>query len=1304
MDSAGPFSRALFLWFQPVMRAGFRHPLQASDAIQLPKQLVSSTIRCQFQERLNAEQSWAKTHSKPPRVMRMLLRMNSTQMAWAVFCQLLSVGSKFGAVILLRIVVQVATRKEEERLVEGILASLGLLVMNMLEGIMSSQANFQFQLAVYAWMEAFAQAVLWKGTKLHPAVQDQNRRGSLVTLALSDLSRVVEMANIVMLGLGAPFMLIFAFISLILLIGPMVLAATVVCVVVFYLIKKIGQKNGTSFRGKMMWQGSRMSVLNEMLQSVRFTKYYTMEDHYQAQLLQKRAQESGQLKVMKLAIAFTWPTAALVPTCTFLAAFVMYVSVYGSLPPPEDAMAVLAVARFLFVPFAFLGSCMGSVNMLLTSAGRLGQLLSQPEITRVILDKADSDPIAVRLKGSFSWGLPASEERPTLPSLGLDVPRGELWVVVGGLGSGKSSLLSAILGDMSVVSKGEVDEQSAVKISGPSCAYVTQVPMVANATLRDNVTFGFSTSQGPEKFEARYEAALEAAALGPDLDVLPSGDQTEIGEKGITLSGGQKARVAVARAVMASLPGGLVLLDDPLAAVDAHVGAHLFNECIVKALAGTTRVLVTNQLQYLSHAEVSRILVMEDGEVVEQGTYAELTSDASSRFSKMTGSLGGAQAAPADAQAAAAETSSKQEVKALRNSIAPVSAPNGDGKLVKKEHKAEGNVGMKTFKFWINALGGWHVFVFLFFCSWWFHLAEMIPDCILVAWQEDALGLSQDTYFISWVAASLVFVFFMFLSRGVWVSHTLKASNRILRMMLSHVLNCPIGFFDQTPSGRIMNRFGEDQMICDFSLALQMEVFCIICWQLSDKVVLAMLAEPILAAIAPLLVAAFVFIREIHRRNSREMIRWWMVTKSPVFNAFEEILSGASTIFAFGQDSYFVRRFDEALETNLVWLLAKDASNLWVDIRLYCLSATVVACVSLLMVCLPDLSIGIPALGGISLVYSLEMGFHLRTLSFFTVQIEGSFASIERLQEFAENLPQEALREREQDKGLVEKGWPGRGCTLVFQNVCLRYLPHMPPALDDLSVSLQGREKIGLVGRTGSGKSTIMSALFRLVELESGQIFLGGQDIAKIGLGLLRKQITIVPQDPILFSGRLRRNLDPTDACDDATIWKALGRCSLESLAPESQGGLDVTVDEGGTNFSVGERQMISLVRALLRDAAVLCLDEATANVDPISDAKIQKVLANELDDCLVLTIAHRLHTVMHSDRILVLDRGRLVQCDSPRELLAQPGIFKELAAQAGLSSEDERLRSEGSHSEKHTELEIDAKTPKVTAPCKAEL
>jgi len=303
------------------------------------------------------------------------------------------------------------------------------------------------------------------------------------------------------------------------------------------------------------------------------------------------------------------------------------------------------------------------------------------------------------------------------------------------------------------------------------------------------------------------------------------------------------------------------------------------------------------------------------------------------------------------------------------------------------------------------------------------------------------------------------------------------------------------------------------------------------------------------------------------------------------------------------------------------------------------------------------------------LIYALQLGFSLKTASYFAVQTEGVLASTERIAEFS-GLKQEPPWQMPSDSALVKAGWPGTGATLEFEAVSVRYLSGAPRALNKLSFAIQAKEKVGIVGRTGSGKSTVMGAIFRLFELEEGRIFLGGQDIAGIGIGLLRRQVTIVPQDPILFAGQIRKNLDPLGARSDEEVWMGLRRCNFEDSIRGLEGGLLFPVSEGGSNFSVGERQVLCLARALLRDARVLCLDEATANIDPKNEKRIQEVLTQELVNYMVLTIAHRLHTVLKSDRIIVLDAGSLAQLGAPRELLETPGILKDLAAQVGITAE----------------------------------
>lgn len=589
-------------------------------------------------------------------------------------------------------------------------------------------------------------------------------------------------------------------------------------------------------------------------------------------------------------------------------------------------------------------------------------------------------------------------------------------------------------------------------------------------------------------------------------------------------------------------------------------------------------------------------------------------------------------------------------------------------KLVKVETKAEGAVTGATFIFFLRALGGVWVFAVLLLCAWMFHLGEVVPDVVLLLWVNDPFSRPQSFYLALWSSVSILATLLLVASRFSWAFATMQAAKRVHVGLLRRVLHCPTSFFDRTPSGRIMNRLGEDQMLVDFTAGLNLEVLCICSWQVFDQIVLTVAARPWVAPFIAVFFACFLVVRGVHRRAARETIRWWMVTKSPLFNAFEEVLTGTTTIFAFDRERHFRTRFETALEKNLAWLFSRDASNLWTEQRLTFLAALVAGTLAVQMVVSPGIS-GTVSLGSLSLVYALLLGFSLKSASFMAVQVEGVFASVERVMEFTENLEQEPAWKMPADLALAKEAWPSKDCTLEFQEVSVRYLPHMPRALDCVSFRLEMQEKVGIVGRTGSGKSTVMGAIFRLFELEQGRILLGGVDISGLGMGFLRRQITIVPQDPILFSGELRKNLDPLSARRDDEIWQALHRCHLGELVQGLEGGLAGSVAEGGSNFSVGERQVLCLARALLRGGHVLCLDEATANVDPTNDQRIQHVLAKEVQHLMVLTIAHRLHTVLKANRILVLDAGRVAQLDTPQALLNQAGIFKELAATAGVTS-----------------------------------
>lgn len=1283
MDNAGPVSRAFLLWVDPMMWAGARRPLGADEALKLPRRLHPANLQQIFEQAWTTELAAAALKTKQdqnrqvlPSFVHVLWRILGDYIVRSMALQTFVVVMKCACVLQLRRLIQIVNADDDERRGEGLALSAGLMVCNFLDGMMGSLAAGQLQLALYGCLICWAQATLRKGSLLHPSVQGKHPRGTLVSLALSDLNRIVESSSILMYGLSAPVMLVFAFALMAFLLGPMVFVAILVSIVGTYAIHRAGKLQGASFRSKMAFQGKRLAVLNEMLQSVRFTKYYVLEEHYEAKMLDFREKEVSALRWMKMSLAFNWPIAACVPTGVSIMIFVLHILIHGDLPDKADTFAVLALSRFLYLPFAFFGTFLGGVGMFRAAGGRLRSLLLEPEVqyhslpsaltsngeaSSIVPDRKSSPQYGVSIcNKDFCWS-PDTNATATLQSITVEVPRGQLWVIVGELGSGKSSLLAAILGGID--ERGTRDHERSAVASGPSRTYVAQEPMVMNATLRENVIFSAQDVK-----DETLEAAYTAAALWPDLEVLPAGDQTEIGEKGLTLSGGQKARVALARAVVATKPGGLVLLDDPLAAVDAQVGAHLFEECIVDALSGATRLLVTNQLHFLDHVGVSQIVVMDAGKIVEQGTYTELLDDRESYFSRMVSAQGGKDRQ--EGRQSMRKSQAKPPVmQSLRNSLmpAPIDKRVSTNTLTTAEGKREGAVVWSTFRFYFKSLGGCHVFMMLAFCSWMFHWCEVLPDVTLALWQDDVFELSRDSYLWIWLAVAIVSLGLCLMSRISWSLATTKAAKQIHLRLLSRVIHCPTSFFDKTPSGRIMNRLGEDQALVDWTSALMLEVMCIVVCQALDQLSLVIISRPLVGPFVIFYACCFFAIREIHRRASRETIRWWMVTKSQVFNSFEEIVSGAPTIYAFGREAQFRARFEDALLANVQWLMSKDSSGLWAEQRLALVGAAVVGTLGAQMVLVPDVVNG--SLSSIAIIYALQLGFTLKTISYFMVQVEGVFASVERIMEFSDNLEQEPAWHLPLDKKLEKDAWPNDQCELVFESVRVRYLQIMAPALDNLSLRLRAREKVGIVGRTGSGKSTIMGALFRLFPLEQGRILIGGVDTATIGINLLRKQITIVPQDPILFSGDLRKNLDPVGVRSDDELWQALKRCSMAEMVEGLEGQLAARVAEGGGNFSVGERQVLCLARALLRNARILCLDEATANVDPTNDQRIQQVLSKEIADCLVLTIAHRLHTVMHSDRVLVLELGRLAQLDTPANLLAQPGIFRDLANEAGISA-----------------------------------
>lgn len=1107
-------------------------------------------------------------------------------------------------------------------------------------------------------------------------------------------------------------------------------------------------KKITGFRREMLKHtDQRVKLMNQLLVGIRVLKMYAWEAAQEAAVLEVRKNELGALgkaipyRVGLQTLLFAAPSLAMV-TC-----FV----VYGTVRPEQftasavfTSIALFALMRFplIFLPFALIQLANALVSMrrlsifylqenrkddvdMLDSIGiqieegdfvwrKPPKKLALPEVgkkkkggnnaknvveeTKPTEKKIDDDGFKTEeddLSDGSEKGSPTSsgaqEGKPNsdiawmLKDINLTVSDGELVCVVGKVGCGKSSLVQAIIGEM---------ERHSGRVSvGGRVAYASQQPWIVNARLKDNVTFG------QEFDESRWEAAVEACCLKQDLDVLPGGADTEIGEKGINLSGGQKQRISLARAMYQD--ADVYIMDDPLSAVDVHVGRHIFENFIDGAIKSKARLLVTNQLTYLPQAD--KIIMLENGRILVQGTFEEcqdcpafqrLLSEHNARAGEdheekkddkkvpksvkrdITSKLIEKTIAsvPADGNKLGSvksgivrtETFEKireddpQEEKGnaglsrLETMKKEARKPEKDGKLMIKEDQEVGQVTGKVYWNYIKAYGV--VSFFGLICFWSAEQAvRILTNWYLSQWTQAEMLSSQtgsdfDRY--SYVGGYLGFAFGFILLTSLRslmnLLSALHASKIIHLKTLGSLVRAPVMFFDTTPVGRILNRFSRDTDDVDFLLSMSMTEFgnCIM-QLLSTLIFLAVIQPILLAGIVPLM-GIYYILQKYYRRSYIEMQRLDAVSRSPIYAHFSESLAGVETIRAYRLKSSFAISSDKKVDVNHRAYFTLKMANEWLAMRLDIIGATIVFLTAILAITRRDLvSVSLAAL---TLSEALDVTLFLKAAVTSGALFETRFNSVERLTAYWD-LTQEKPAEIEDKK--PDDDWPYDG-EIKYDNIWMRYRPDLDPVLKGVSFVVNPGDKVGIVGRTGSGKSSLIVTLFRLVEPYKGTITLDGINILDLGLNDVRSRIAAIPQDPVLFSGTVRTNLDPYDKHSDAEIWEALSHVSLKGVVAGLDSGLSSDVAENGENFSVGQRQLLCVARALLRQPKVLVADEATASVDSETDSLIQKTIRREFKHCTVITIAHRINTILDSTKVLVMDRGIVAEYDTVPTLMGR--------------------------------------------------
>jgi ATP-binding cassette, subfamily C (CFTR/MRP), member 1 len=819
--------------------------------------------------------------------------------------------------------------------------------------------------------------------------------------------------------------------------------------------------------------------------------------------------------------------------------------------------------------------------------------------------------------GYFSW----DKKDLTLKDINLDIKPGQLVCVIGKVGSGKSSLFHFFKskGLLNAIFNNMLKLKGQVKVNG-SLAYCSQAPWMVNATVKDNILFG---NKFDEKF---YQTVINSCALIPDFQQLPNGDKTEIGENGINVSGGQKHRVSLARACYSG--SDIFLLDSPLAAVDVHVGKKLFNDCICGFLSENqkTVILVTHSLQFLSKADV--IVMMENGRIKAQGTFDEL-KQYDENFEKLM----------------TEEEGEEEEVAVVKPKETEIKHKNEDekGGLTENEEKLEGNLSFKVIWTYFSGYGAW--FYLCVLATVLSKSSYLMSGAWLSIWAEKRIKLSDPMFMLIYALLNLSNIGNVFIQRLGFIFGGLRSALLLHAKMLHSILRSPMSFFDTTPTGRILNRFSEDQTRVDSTLNFNCSfLFEYVVELMGTIILISIISPPTLVVIIPVVISYYL-IQSYFRKPYREVKRFVEMSRSPLFNHFAASISGTSTIKAYSLEDKFIEENEQRIDYHQRSRWMEYAMARWLSLRLELLGCLIVFGTSLVGVLLTKYLDN--SLIAYAVTYALTISENFNWAVRYFIFSESGLINVERIDGYSH---------LEEERKLIEKrrppdSWPSKG-ELVFENLQMRYREGLDLVLKGLNFKIGSNEKIGIVGRTGSGKSSLLLVLFRMVELSGGKLIIDGIDVSTIGLYDLRRNLTIIPQDPTVFSGKLRLNIDPFNKYTDQEIWDALESCHLKVTVNSLKNKLYEEIDEAGSNFSVGERQLLCLCRAVLENQKIVVLDEATANVDHESDMIIQETIREKFKDKTVITIAHRLDTIMDVDKVLVMNAGEILEYDSPMNLI----------------------------------------------------
>nr|XP_037845744.1 multidrug resistance-associated protein 6 isoform X2 [Chlorocebus sabaeus] len=1236
-------SKAMFWWVSGLVWRGYRRPLRPKDLWSLGRENSSEELVSRLEKAWMRNRSAARRHTKATTFKR---KGSSDMEAPDTEPFLRQEGSQWGP--LLKAIWQVFHST-------FLLGTLSLVISDVFRftvpKLLSLFLEFIGDPKPPAWKGYLLAVLMFLSACLQTLFEQQNMY-RLKVLQMRLRSAITGLVYRKLLGPSA-LTAIAVFLSLL----PLN----------FFITKKRNHHQEKQMRQKDL----RARLTSSILRNSKTIKFHGWEGAFLDRVLGIRGQELGALRTSGLLFSVSLVSFQVSTFLVALVVFAVHTLVAENAMDAEKAFVTLTVLNILNKAQAFLPFSIHSLVQARVSFDRLVTFLCLEEVDPGAVDSSSSgssagkDCITIR-NATFTW---SQESPPCLHRINLTVPQGCLLAVVGPVGAGKSSLLSALLGELS-----KVDGFMSIK---GAVAYVPQEAWVQNASVVENVCFG------QELEPAWLERVLEACALRPDVDSFPEGVHTSIGEQGMNLSGGQKQRLSLARAVYRK--AAVYLLDDPLAALDAHVGQHVFNQVIGPGglLQGTTRILVTHALHILPQADW--IVVLADGAIAEMGSYQELLQRKGALMglldqARQPGDTGEGETEPGtstkDPRGSSAgrrpELRPERSIKSVPEDCTtseartevPLDDPDRAGWPTGKDSTQYGRVKATVHLAYLRAVGTPLCLyaLFLFLCQ---QVASFCRGYWLSLWADDPTVGGQQTQ-----AALRGGIFGLlgclqaiglFASMAAVLLGGVRASRLLFQRLLWDVVRSPISFFERTPIGNLLNRFSKETDTVDVDIPDKLRSLLMYAFGLLEVSLVVAVTTPLATvAILPLFLLYAGF-QSLYVVSSCQLRRLESASYSSVCSHMAETFQGSTVVRAFRTQAPFVAQNNARVDESQRISFPRLVADRWLAANVELLgNGLVFAAATCAVLSKAHLSAG---LVGFSVSAALQVTQTLQWVVRNWTDLENSIVSVERMQDYAWT-PKEAPWRL--PTCAAQPPWP-HGGQIEFRDFGLRYRPELPLAVQGVSFKIHAGEKVGIVGKTGAGKSSLASGLLRLQEAAEGGIWIDGVPIAHVGLHTLRSRISIIPQDPILFPGSLRMNLDLLQEHSDEAIWAALETVQLKALVASLPGQLQYKCADRGEDLSVGQKQLLCLARALLRKTQILILDEATAAVDPGTELQMQATLGSWFAQCTVLLIAHRLRSVMDCARVLVMDKGQVAESGSPAQLLAQKGLFYRLAQESGL-------------------------------------